>query len=129
MRIPQIVSRTVGLFASDPAGEEGELLHREEGGAAANEGSHIGVKAAALLLGEGWVTTGLNLGCEVKTGLIHALGKDLAEHLQIESKLPIKLRIAAFQLTPDLEQIPMPWNATGEGGHRSRAMGSLRPCP
>jgi hypothetical protein len=47
----------------------------------------------------------LNLGRQVEAGLIHAVGQDLAKHLQIERQLPIKLRVAARQLTPNPQKV------------------------
>jgi hypothetical protein len=63
------------------------------------------MEVAALGLGQSRVPTGLNLGRQVEAGLIHAVGQDLAKDLQIERQLPIKLRVAARQLTPNPQKV------------------------
>jgi hypothetical protein len=107
MRIWQEAISPMGVLSGDPRGKTSKLLHGEKRGAAAHQGRDAGMEAAALGFRQSRVTTGLNLGCQVEASLIHAVGQDLAEHLQVEGELPIKLRVGALQLTPNLLQIPM----------------------
>jgi hypothetical protein len=107
LRIAQEAISPKGFIAGDPSGMTNKLLHGEKGGAAVHQVRDAGMEAAALGFGQGRVTTRLNLGCQMEASLIHAVGEDLAEHLQVESELPIKLRVGALQLSPNLLQIPM----------------------
>jgi len=103
IRIAQKAMSPEGFFARGPAGKTSQLLHGEQGGAAGHQSRDVTMETAPLSLGEGRVTTGLHLGCQVKAGLIHAVGQHLAKHLQVERELPIKLRVGALQLTPNLQ--------------------------
>jgi len=107
MRIAQETISPMGVLAGNPPGKTSKLLNGEKRGAAAHQGRDVGMEAATLGFGQSRVTTGLNLGCQVKACLIHAVREDLAKHLQVEGELPIKLRVGALQLMPNLLQIPI----------------------
>ena len=86
------------LLAIDLRRQGGELFDGEQAAAAVDQGTEPLVKVPPLGLRNGGVAPGMDLGGQMKTGLLHLIPENLAEDLQVKGQMAIESGVGRIQL-------------------------------
>lgn len=113
-----MITAALPSFFSHLIGQMDQLLHREQAAAAVDQSNDALVEFSPPRRRQGAVATGMDLGDQMKAGLIYAAGQNRTQNLLVQSQLAIEIGTRLMELAPDRLKIPLRGGPAGGGTHR-----------